>query len=100
MEQCSNQQLHLDFDSPDGGDGYTAWIEQRRAALNRLARQLGLPLGYRVEVWLHSGIRLRGALELNEQLLFVPEQRDSQCQFAVEGVPFSAAEIESCIRLD
>ena len=32
-------------------------------------------LGHQVEVWLYGGIRLRGKLRLQEELLFVEEER-------------------------
>lgn len=100
MKPRADEQLQLRFDSLHTCDGYSGWIEQRRAALERLAREVGLPLGHRVELWLSGGIRLRGILGFNDELLFVPEKRDETCQFAVDGVPFSAAEIESCVRVD
>ena len=35
----------------------------------------GLPLGHQVEVWLLGGIRLRGRLRLEEEVLFIDEER-------------------------
>lgn len=86
----------------DGGteQGYTQWLTGRRLAAAELARRMGLPLGRQVEVWLCGGIRLRGKLRLQEELLFIEEERVRHLELLVEGVPFTYREMESCVRLD
>ena len=68
--------------------------------MKELARQMGLPLEHPVEVWLRGGIRLRGKLRLREEMLFVQSEKESGLSLVVDGVPFTWAEIESCVRLD
>jgi hypothetical protein len=80
--------------------GYTQWLTGRRLAAAELARRMGLPLGHQVEVWLYGGIRLRGKLRLQEELLFIEEERVRHLELLVEGVPFTYREMESCVRLD
>ena len=65
-----------------------------------LARRINLPLGHEVEVWLRGGIRLRGKLRLEEELLFVEEDRVRCLELMVDRVPFTYRELESCVRLD
>ena len=86
----------------DGGteQGYTQWLTGRRLAAAELARRMGLPLGRQAEVWLCGGIRLRGKLRLQEELLFIEEERVRHLELLVEGVPFTYREMESCVRLD
>ena len=93
-----SEQLNLDFSSGAPEQGYARWQAERRAARQQLARKMGLPLGQNVEVRLLSGIVLRGRLALRDEMLFVPEKRDFNLEFVVDGVPFTAAEIESCVR--
>jgi hypothetical protein len=80
--------------------GYHLWLEQRKRSLNELARKMGLPLNRLVEVWLRGGVRLRGTLRLQEEKLFVDDSRDFHMVLVVDGTPFEAGEIESCVRLD
>ena len=80
--------------------GLDRWREERRQAQRELARRLGLPLGHPVEVWLTNGIRLRGDLQLTEQLLFVEENSFRTLKLMVDGVEFTQNEIESCVRQD
>ena len=80
--------------------GYTQWLTGRRLAAAELARRMGLPLGHQVEVWLYGGIRLRGKLRLQEELLFIEEERVRHLELLVDGVPFAYREMESCVRLD
>ena len=95
-----NAQGEFDFDAGNAGRGYTRWLAQRQQALVELARQINLPLNHPVEVWLTSGIRLRGKLQLQEEMLFVPEDHVDQLRLQVDHVPFLIHEMESCIRLD
>ena len=90
-------QSEFSFDSTGSAEGYRDWQEQRRAAMRQLAARLGLPLGRKVEVWLQGEIRLTGILRLREELLFVPEEREARLELIVDNVPFSAAEIISCV---
>ena len=80
--------------------GYTQWLSGRKLAAQALARQIGLPLGHRVEVWLVGGIRLRGILRLQEEILFIQEDRLRHLELLVDHVAFTYREMESCIRLD
>jgi len=73
---------------------------QRKLAAVSLARQLNLPLGHQVEVWLLGGVRLRGLLRLREEQLLVEEERVRHLDLMVDRVPFTYREIESCVRLD
>lgn len=95
-----NEQSELNFDAGGDSSGLTRWREDRRAASQALAQRLGLPLGYRVEVWLCGDIRLRGQLRLEEELLFLDAGAPQTLRLTVDGVVFAAAEIESCVRLD
>ena len=88
------------FDQPAPATGYDRWQQERQEALRELARQLGLPLGHEVEVWLTGGVRLRGKLRLREDGLFVPNLGEDRLEFAIGNNPFTAGEIESCIRTD
>lgn len=100
MNARDDGQQDLDFGASAGADGYKAWHRQRRAAVQRLGQELGLPFGYEVEVWLKGGVRLRGELRLREELLFVDSPRDLHLDLVVDGVMFRLGEMESCVRLD
>jgi|WetSurMetagenome_2_1015567.scaffolds.fasta_scaffold191902_2 hypothetical protein len=100
MNPTANGQLEINFNAAGSEQGYQSWIEQRRAALKRLANEMGLPLGHPVEVWLPHGIRLRGVLHLREEQLLVEESHTAALELVVDGVPFKASEIESCVRTD
>ncbi len=95
-----DEQLEMGFDNSAGDAGYSAWVDERREAMRRLARSLGMPLNKQVEVWLRGGIRLRGLLLLKEEKLFLEDQRDSKLELEVDHVVFTPAEVESCVRLD
>jgi len=69
-------------------------------AAQELARRIGLPLGHRVEVWLHGGILLKGTLKLREEMLFIDEERVRHLELSVDQVAFTYREMESCVRLD
>jgi hypothetical protein len=93
-------QPELNFGTSADESGYHSWLRQRQQALAALSQSLGLPLGHRVEVWLKDGVRLRGTLQLQEERLFVDSNRDFQLRLRVDHVPFTPADIESCIRID
>jgi hypothetical protein len=93
-------QDEFDFGTGNAGEGYNRWLEQRHRALVELAGKLNLPLNHTVEVWLAGGVRLRGKLQLQEEMLFVPEDRVHQLRLQVDHVPFLIQEMESCVRLD
>lgn len=90
----------MDFAAPATADGLARWHEQRRDAMRSLAAQMGLPLERHVIVRLRDGVELTGKLRLREEKLFVSEERDFRLELTVDGVSFTAAEIESCVRLD
>lgn len=69
-------------------------------AVAELARRMNLPLGHQVEVWLCGGIRLRGKLRLQEEMLFIEEERVRHIELVVDGVMFTYRDMESCVRLD
>jgi hypothetical protein len=98
--QFGARQANLDFADLEREEGYTQWLAGRRLAADALARQLHLPLGHPVEVWLANGIRLRGRLRLAEEALFVEEDRLRHLELVVDGVAFTYREMESCVRLD
>ncbi len=93
-------QQQFRFDKPSSEDGYAKWLASRQAAAHELAHRLGLPLEHRVEVWLTGEIRLRGKLQLQEQVLFVEAGREKQLGLLVDNVPFTYSEMQSCVRLD
>ena len=93
-------QPELFFDASASQSGYERWLGERREAKRELARRLGLPLGHQVEVWLRGEVRLRGRLELAEEMLFVSEGDEARLQLAVGRTTFTAAEIESWVRKD
>jgi len=81
-------------------DGLTDWRAEFDRTKRELAATMGLPLDCPVEIWLKGEIRLKGALKLHENRLFVDQKRYFSLELVVDGVRFTAAEIESCIRLD
>jgi hypothetical protein len=56
--------------------------------------------GSSTEVWLRGGVRLRGTLRLDHEILFIEETRILDLPLAVDGVAFTCSEMESCLRLD
>lgn len=97
----SGEQLDFSFGGdpkPDGG--YARWQEERRAALERTARELGLPLGHRVDVELRDGTRLTGELRLASEELWIEARRDFRLTLRIDRCTFTAAEIAACVRLD
>ncbi len=95
-------QLQSEFSFQDGGTdtGYSHWVAVRQMAAHEAAQKLNLPVGRDVEVWLRGGIRLRGKLRLVNDLLFVEEHQVKNLPLVLDGVPFTYAEIESCVALD
>jgi hypothetical protein len=94
-------QGEFSFDAaPGSGKGYIRWVRSRRRATTELAQKMGLPLGCQVEVWLQGGIRLRGELRLQEEALFIQEERIRHLGLMVDKVPFTYREMESCVRMD
>jgi hypothetical protein len=94
-----NAQGELNFDSGGSPEGHTRWLAGRQLAAEQLARRLNLPLGHNVEVWLYGGVRLRGKLQLPEELLFVDEEQVRHMELKVDKVTFAYREMESCVRL-
>jgi hypothetical protein len=95
-----NSQSEFNFAASATENGYTQWLAGRQLAAAELARKIGLPLGHQVEVWLYGGIRLRGKLRLQEKMLFFEEEHVRHLGLAVDRVPFTYREMESCVRLD
>ena len=93
-------QGEFNFEAMGAGDGHARWLEGRRLAARELARQLNLPVGHQVEVWLNGDVRLRGQLHLREELLVIDEGRARHLELMVDHVSFTCREIESCVRLD
>jgi len=93
-------QGELSFDSNSGEAGYSKWITTRTVAAAELARRVGLPLGHKVEIWLTSGVCLRGTLRLQDEVLFVEEESLRHLPLKIDRADFMYREIESCIRLD
>src|SRR5438445_6483648 len=89
-----NLQSELNF-GEDGSDaGYTRWLVGRQVATEILARKMGLPLGHEVEVWLIGGMRLRGKLRLQEETLFIEEERVRHLGLRVDKIAFTYREME------
>jgi|SRR5437899_2005777 len=100
MSDPSPPQLEIEFGASAREHGFQAWLNQRRAALTALARQLGLPIGHPAEVWLKGDVRLRGVLELADPPLFISDWQNAQFELRVERCAFSPTDIESCVRVD
>ncbi len=95
-----NGQSEFNFEGTASEQGYDGWLAGRRIAAEALARRINLPLGHPVEVWLSGGIRLRGKLQLQEEVLFIEEDRVRHLGLVVDNVAFTYREMESCVRLD
>jgi hypothetical protein len=93
-------QGEFNFESRGDGEGHAKWLAGRRMAAHELARKMNVPLGHEVEVWLYGGVRLRGVLRLQEEVLFVEEERARHLTLRVDRVAFTYREMESCVRLD
>jgi hypothetical protein len=96
-----NEQLGFDFQSSrDGGDGYSRWQSERRAAQDALARKLGFPIGHKVEVELKGEVVIRGLLQVADHELWMEPNRDFKIRLRIERCTFAASEIVRCVRLD
>jgi hypothetical protein len=95
-----SRQGEFNFAAGGSDTGYAKWLAGRKVAVEELGRRLGLPLGHRVEVWQVGGVRLRGNLRLQEDVLIIEEERVRHLGLLVDGVPFEMREMESCVRLD
>ncbi|HUC83798.1 MAG TPA: hypothetical protein VL970_01290 [Candidatus Acidoferrales bacterium] len=93
-------QGEFNFDAGATGEGYLRWVAGRKLGAVELARRLNLPLQHEVEVWLLGGIRLRGKLLLQEEMLILEENLVRHLGLQVDHVPFTMREMESCVRLD
>jgi hypothetical protein len=93
-------QGELGFADNGPNDGYTQWVTVRQLAVEEAAQKLNLPLGHPTEIWLRGGIRLCGTLRLAKEVLFIEEKRVLDLALVLDGVTFTYAEIESCLRLD
>jgi hypothetical protein len=93
-------QDEFNFNSGGSGDGHARWLAARKAAGAEAAKRLNLPLDHEVEVWLVGGVRLRGKLQLHEEILIVEADAVGDQVLRVGPVPFTLAEMESCVRLD
>jgi hypothetical protein len=84
-----------------GADGYNAWKKQRANAQQNLGRQVGLPLGHKVEVRLYDGVVLHGVLSQEEEMLFFDDAvRKDDMRLIIGRATFRQSEIESCVRVD
>jgi len=95
-----NLQSELSFGDEGSDEGYMRWLVGRRVATEIMARKMGLALGHEVEVWLVGGMRLRGKLRLQEEAMFIEEERVRHLGLKVDRVAFTYREMESCVRLD
>jgi hypothetical protein len=93
-------QSQFNFESGGTEAGYQQWVVLRQIASHEAAQKLNLPVGREAEVWLRGGIRLRGKLRLLNELLFIEETQIRNLPLTLDGVPFTYAEMESCIALD
>jgi len=98
--QIAAMQGEFNFAREKKADGYAQWLTGRQVAAAELVRKINLPLGHDVEVWLHGGIRLRGRLQLQEEVFFIEEEQMRHMGLIVDHVPFTYREMESCVRLD
>jgi hypothetical protein len=95
-----NEQSEFVFGATADESGYSKWIAGRQMAVEELARRMNLPVGHEVEVWLSGEIRLRGKLKLQEEILFIEEERVRHLGLVVDHVAFTYREVQSCVRLD
>jgi hypothetical protein len=95
-----NKQGILDLEGVGSEEGHEKWVACQRLAVSEMARRLNLPLGHEVEVILNDGVCLRGRLRLQEDLLFVEEERIRLLELKIGRVGFTYRDIQSCVRLD
>ncbi len=94
------EQGELNFSKVGAERGYMQWVAGRKVAAVELARQINLPIGHQVEIWLRGGVRLRGKLRLHEEMLFIEEERIRHLELMIDHIAFTYREMESCVRLD
>lgn len=80
-------------------DPVDTWRSARKRELLELSKSLGLPLGKSVEIWLKGGVRLRGTLGLREEAPSYAGITAQNAVFEIDGVPFQAGDLESCVTL-
>ena len=94
-------QFEFDFEVTKTSDGLDQWRQDQRTAATATARDLGLPLGRKVQVSLSWGPPLHGHLLLHEPELFNPRRSDvKKLMLCVDGVPFAFPEMTSCVTVD
>jgi hypothetical protein len=81
-------------------EGLARWHTERAQELRELATKLGMPLGHQVEIRLKDGVVLRGRLQAGEVVSILESINHGKISFQVDGLVFSATEIEACVRLD
>jgi hypothetical protein len=94
-------EFNFDFQTTFGSDddALSHWRKQREQEQLSLAKSLGLPIGAEAEVWLKGGVRLRGRLELDEEMLLHASASTHNTKFLIGRTPFLYSEVESCVRL-
>jgi hypothetical protein len=91
-------QDELDFGRGDSS-GYARWQHERAEGLDRIRRELGLPINRRVRVRLRNiDGEFCGLLTLVELPLDLRQARHQRLRLG--DFEFTAAEIESCVRED
>ena len=98
MAPNERDQDQLDFERGDSS-GYAQWQHERAEGLDRIRREVGLPINRRVRVRLRDiDGEFRGLLTLVE-LPLGPRQAHHR-RLRVGDFEFTATEIESCVRED
>lgn len=92
-------QTEITFGNEAAEEGFNAWRAELSEAMKRLSRELGIPLGADVEVWLHGQIRLRGRLLLDDGCSSKDLNSEEKLSLRVQGVAFKISEMISCVRL-
>jgi hypothetical protein len=96
-------QSQFNFDSSaearSEDDALKLWRERCQRERLALAKELGLPIGHEAEVWLTGGIRLRGKLQLHEEMLLHASVSPDNTRLLIGRTPFYYKEIDSCVRL-
>ena len=94
------QQSEFDFDALSSSDGLAAWQDERERTNHEWAVKLGLPVNRRVEARLKDGVILRGTLRAGDVVLSLDTFHRGKVALQVDGIGFSYAELDSCVRLD
>jgi len=98
MSPNERGQDELDFGRGDSS-GYAQWQHERADWLDRIRREVGLPINRRVRVRLRDiDGEFCGLLPLVELPLDLRQARHQRLR--VGDFEFTAAEIESCVRED